>query len=247
MANPSKSFEFIRLYPSLTADPVDGRVGEIFYNVTMNTLRICVDDSPVTWQDLNLTPYLQARLGIVDYDSYEAYTSVTNIDPSDSYPAALSKLDLAVNAIQTDIAKEEVFDVGIGGTTTITATTITWDTDNAVPDIQVYVNGVKQQQDYADDGSGDYKKTSDNDLLFYYTVPQNARVIIRDERTGAGGGGGGTDLTNIIVDVQPDTNGNHSIGTVTKAWKDIFLKDTSSAQVYKIEIVSGIFTITPVP
>lgn len=49
MGNPSKSFEFIRLYPKLSADPVTGRIGEIYYNTTTSSLKMCVNDSPLQW------------------------------------------------------------------------------------------------------------------------------------------------------------------------------------------------------
>lgn len=53
MANPSKQFELIRLYPRLTADPVVGREGEIYYNNSLNRARICIQDTPsVIWADL---------------------------------------------------------------------------------------------------------------------------------------------------------------------------------------------------
>lgn len=51
MGNPSKQFEFIRLYPRLIADPATGKVGEIYYNSSLNKLRICVDPSPI-WSDI---------------------------------------------------------------------------------------------------------------------------------------------------------------------------------------------------
>jgi hypothetical protein len=61
------------------------------------------------------------------------------------------------------------------------------------------------------------------------------------------GGGTSTDLTNIVVDIQPDTSGNHSVGTVTKPWKDIFLKDKTTAQVWRLEVDSGVLQAVLVP
>lgn len=52
MANPSKQFEFIRLYPNLSSDPIAGRIGEFYWNTTINAPKVCVDDSPVTWVPL---------------------------------------------------------------------------------------------------------------------------------------------------------------------------------------------------
>lgn len=49
-----KSFDGgIRIAPNLllSSDPLTGKVGEIYWNTTLGTLRICVDPAPV-WQDL---------------------------------------------------------------------------------------------------------------------------------------------------------------------------------------------------
>jgi hypothetical protein len=50
MANPSKQFELIRLYPRLSSDPITGKVGEIYYNTSFNALRVCVSSSPLLWK-----------------------------------------------------------------------------------------------------------------------------------------------------------------------------------------------------
>lgn len=50
MGNPSKQFELIRLYPWLASDPVSGKVGEIYYNTTVNSLKICTNTAPLTWE-----------------------------------------------------------------------------------------------------------------------------------------------------------------------------------------------------
>jgi hypothetical protein len=52
--NPAKTFEFIRLYPKLTADPIQGRAGEMYYNVSTNRLRICVNSVGPVWSSLNM-------------------------------------------------------------------------------------------------------------------------------------------------------------------------------------------------
>lgn len=51
MSNPSKQFEMIRLYPKLDSDPAEGKVGEIYYNTTLQTLRLCIDSSPI-WNSI---------------------------------------------------------------------------------------------------------------------------------------------------------------------------------------------------
>jgi hypothetical protein len=111
------------------------------------------------------------------------------------------------------------------------------------------VNGVKKKQ--SPDGTapnGEFIKTGNNQIQFSTTIPQYAVVTIRDERAGAGlVPGGGVDLENITVDVKPATSGANSIGAVTRGWKEIYLKDTASAQVYRLSITAGVLGITPVP
>jgi hypothetical protein len=114
----------------------------------------------------------------------------------------------------------------------------------------IFWNGQKLQQ--ALDGNsanGDFIKTSANTVQFSYTLPQYAKITARLERQYAGGGGGGfpLDLENIQVDIQPDLNGNHSVGSISKGWKSLFLKDKVTAQVYELEVVSGTLQATAVP
>jgi hypothetical protein len=49
-----------------------------------------------------------------------------------------------------------------------------------------------------------------------------------------------TDLANIAVDIQPDGPGTHSVGAVARPWKDVFLKDKTTNDVYRLEIDNGI-------
>jgi hypothetical protein len=84
----------------------------------------------------------------------------------------------------------------------------------------------------------------------FSTAPANAQtldVFYFPDPLGGMGGGGSLDLTNIAADIQPDTNANHSLGTVTKAWKDIYLKDKITSQVWRLEVASGILQAVAVP
>lgn len=64
---------------------------------------------------------------------------------------------------------------------------------------------------------------------------------------GGGGGGSSTDLTNISVDMQPVTSGSHSVGTLAKPWKDIYLKDKSTSDIWRLEVDGGILQAVAVP
>lgn len=175
------------------------------------------------------------------------YTSLTNIAASDDFKTAISKLDAAINAIQLDLPVEEHFLV-VGSQTVFTTSTLTWNVLNTEPDIMVFVNGQKVKQSSTGlAAGGDFKKNANNIIEFFNPVPDQSSVTIRKENQGGGGGGGGSDLTNITVNPQPVTNAAHSLGTTGKAWSALYLKDTTSSQVYKLEVISGALTVTAVP
>jgi hypothetical protein len=222
------------------------RRGSTVYG-TMDIPELSSGETGVIGQDLPQD--LRLRLGILSENTFQNYTSLVNILSTDNYPTAISKLDAALAAIQNNTAKEENFTVGAGGQTIFNTTNIQFAVSNTIPDIQVYVNGQKQIQ--AQDGNpanGDFVKNTNQQIQFSYTVPENAIVTIRQERTGGGGGGGGgVDLTNIVVNMSPSVNGGQSVGTVAKGFSALYLKDTMSAQVYRLDMVSGVLTITPVP
>jgi len=237
------------------------REGGTIYG-TLDIPEISSGETVVIGQDLPTD--IRTRLGITSESTFEAYTSTFKILLGDSYATAISKLDAAINAeeiaraagdsnlqsqinaIQNDRAKEEGFTVGVGGQSVFNVAGFTWDADQTVFDLVVRVNGVQVEMDPTGGFNRDYRKNSDSQIEFAYTVPENARVVIRQERTG-GGGGGGSDLENINVDPKPDTNGARSLGAVTKAWQYLYLKDAATSQVYRFEIVNGVFNIEEVP
>src|SRR6478736_3119316 len=52
--NPFRRFDGIQLRPRYSADPIQGKLGEIYYNTTFNSLRLCTDESPLTWSDIGI-------------------------------------------------------------------------------------------------------------------------------------------------------------------------------------------------
>lgn len=191
----------------------------------------------------DLSAPIASRLGVIDDATYNPYTSTVNILPNDPYQAAISKLDAAINSLQSSAPTEE--SLTSTGQTIFNLSTLIFDASNAAYDIVVFRNGVKQAQDTTGGLLKDYRKNSNAQLEFSYTVPTAAIITVRLEN--AGGGGGSGDLTNINVNPQPYLNGAQSVGTVTKAWSGIFLKDIASSQVYRLDITSGTVNITPVP
>ena len=46
---------------------------------------------------------------------------------------------------------------------------------------------------------------------------------------------------NLAVNITPQTDGALSVGTETKAFNALYLKDTVTGQIYRIEIENGVF------
>ncbi len=206
-----------------------------------------VGEQIVLGQDLSKT--LRIRLGITGEAGYAPYTSTVVIAPSDPYSTAISKLDGVIASLAAETAEEEDFIVTnpLGQTTFTKSVMSDWSANNTAFDITVYVNGIKQKQDVTGGLTQDYRKTAVDTIEFSYTVPKDARVTIRDERTGVPPMGGGVDLTNITVDPQPITNAAFALGSVSKAWRSLYLKDTLSAQVYELKVIGGVLQAVEVP
>ena len=194
------------------------------------------EDLPLSWRQ---------KLGVLTETTFEAFANEFNISNTDTLPTAISKLDAALHAIQIDKAKEEIFDVTVAQNT-FTTSSISWSLDPGAPDITVRVNGVLLTQSPDGVEIRGYKKINTNTIETFSMVQANAEVVIRTERTGGGGGGGSTDLENIFVNIAPSSNGSKSVGTSLKGFKELYLKDTTSSQVYKISLTAGILDIDPV-
>jgi hypothetical protein len=146
---------------------------------------------------------IRTRLGIISETNYQAYSTTYVVDPGDSYPEAISKLDSAVYAIITDTAKEEIIVLG-SNTTIVDANILTagntytgkevqpWmpAVDNV--DIQVFVNDIPQTQDQTGGLLESFRKLDNHRLEFSYPLKAGWKIRIRDERTGGTGGGSGS-------------------------------------------------------
>jgi len=253
----------------------DGAVteGKIGTNAVTNTK---IETGAVSGNKIHAT--LKARLGVQD-TTYDAYSSTNVIGVNQSYPDALSTLDGAMTTIITNIPQEEVFTVGVGGMTTLTCTTISWNAGDAQRDITVRVNGKLLAP------IDEFTKASTTQLNFEFTIPEGAQVIVRKERTGAvasGGGGGiagiaiedegslivgtctrinfvgnavvtdaglgeatvtiaGADLSAVAQNIVPDGDDTRYLGSGTIGWKALYLSDQANGDVYRLEIVSGVF------
>lgn len=152
-----------------------------------------------------------------------------------------------IDDILSDTAREERVEA-VSGQTLITLSSITFNPLNSVRDVQVFRNmGRVFQSSTGNVSGGDFQKVGNNQIQFFYPLVAGDRITTRDERTGGGGGGGGsTDLENIAVEMAPDTNGGHAVGQNTKGFSALYLKDTTNASVWRVEIVSGALQATQV-
>lgn len=151
-------------------------------------------------------------------------------------------LQSQIDAITSDNAWEysEVVS-SVGGQTIFDVSPKTFNSSNAVHDLQVFRNAGKLYQGV------DFTKLDDHRIQTTLTIPQYTRITIRDERTGGtGGGGASVDLTMIDVNIQPDTDGGRSLGGV-KAWYDVVLKDHVSGSHYSLSVSGGILICDLVP
>jgi hypothetical protein len=134
---------------------------------------------------------VRARLGILSETTYTAYSSTTIIDANDNYAVAISKLDAAVSGFSLPTPYEEEFVVtNPSGQTVFNLSLFSMSPLNSLADTIVFVNGAYQRIDPAGGTAKDYKKTSATQIQFSYTVPYNARVLIRNNVVGGGGGSG---------------------------------------------------------
>ena len=152
-----------------------------------------------------------------------------------------------INAITSDHAREERFEA-VSGQTLFTLSTIVFDPSASIRGIVVYKNvGRVFMSSTGSLSDGDYVKVGTNQINWLYPLQDGDRVVVREERTGGGGGGGGaTDLENIIVDPSPDSNGGHALGTSSRSWSGVYLKDTMTSNVWLLQVVSGSFQTTQV-
>ena len=155
-----------------------------------------------------------------------------------------STLQGEITSILADRAKEERFEA-VSGQTTFTLSTIVFDPSTSVHDIEVFKNGLKMFQSetgsLAGVSGGDFVKVGTNQVQFLYGLKDGDRVIVRDERTG-----GGVDLTDVTTDILPDASGVRNLGSATKAWEALYLKDAATAAIWELQVVSGTIQVTQV-
>lgn len=80
----------------------------------------------------------------------------------------------------------------------------------------------------------DEAPTESQYLEVYYFIPSG------------GGGGGSGDLSAVAQDIIPDISGLRSLGTAAKAWKNLYLQDQVTSEIYRVRIINGVLDIESV-
>lgn len=129
---------------------------------------------------LDLPISIRQRLGITSDTSMQSYTSTTIISSTDTYPEAISELDLAVNQALSDTAIEETI-IASAGQTTINFSSIYFNPNPLSVDLKVYRDGLFMKQG----ASRDYQRTSGSQIVFNYPLLANEAIEGRLEKFAA--------------------------------------------------------------
>lgn len=228
-------------------DVVDAVVQQNVSDILNNSNNISTNAGNILTNSNNIA----TNTGNILTNTNNISTNTTNIAQNAS---DISDNDDDITDLQNDLgqilsneAAEEIkVSPGPGGATIFTLTSLTVDPDNTVRDVEVFVDGVRQG--IAVDGvfNASYKqfrKNSATEIEFANTVAAGAAIHIWKQGTSVISAGA---LTAINVDIQPSVSGGQSVGTITKPWASLFLKDKTTAQVWELEVDNGTFSVTQV-
>ncbi|MBK9390481.1 MAG: hypothetical protein IPN68_09905 [Bacteroidetes bacterium] len=127
------------------------------------------------------------------------------------------------------------------GQTLFDITDFDFSASNADFDITVFVNGAKQKQSISSGLDTDYRKNSATQVEFARPLNKlGTRVTVRRDVGGTITVNPGIDLNSITTNPAPDINGNRYLGTTSKGWAGLYVKDTANSTVWRIEVVNGV-------
>lgn len=141
------------------------------------------------------------RIGVNGDLTYEDYIAPTNIQASDTYPTAISKLDAAIANINTSTPQMHREVATLGQTVIDVPLAMAFAFDDGIPDIEFTVNGKKQALGI------EYNKTSTVRITSTYPFPAGADLLITKERTGG--------LPTVVNGVDVKLNGALIVGSAT--------------------------------
>jgi hypothetical protein len=134
----------------------------------------------------DLSNNIRARLGITGESTFQAYTSTEVVALTDTYPEAISKLDVGVETILRNNPKEQSFDAD-GVTSQFVLTDFAFSADATYLDITVWVDGRKQEQSLNGQLVNNYRKLGVNTIQFAVAPVAGSRVTVRKEGTSTAG------------------------------------------------------------
>jgi hypothetical protein len=161
----------------------------------------------------------------------------------------IDQLSGAIDSILSNNPDQYIETVAEVSGQTIFDIPFTFDPLSTVLDVEVFINGRRYPQcTVGDFSTGNFRKNSSTQIELDATIPYNAQFVIWKQGTATGGGGGGsTDLDNIDTNPKPAVAGGYSLGTISRPWSGLYLKDTVTSQVWLLQVVSGAFEVIEVP
>lgn len=167
----------------------------------------------------------------------------------DNLAIEIDQLSGAIDSILSNNPDQYIEDVTSLSGQSIFDIPFTFDALPTVLDVEVFINGRRYPQcTVGDFSTGNFRKNSSTQIELDETIPYNAQFVIWKQGTATGGGGGGgADLDNIDTNPKPAVAGGYSLGTISKAWSGLYLKDTITSQVWLLQVVSGAFEVIEVP
>lgn len=168
----------------------------------------------------------------------------TRIDTAET---EIDQLQADLATIESNNPDEENF-VAIAAQVLFTLTEFAVDADNSVRDAELFIDGRRQLQaiDGVFSATKTWRKNSTTEIEVA-AAPGAGKVVTVYKQGTAVVVGGGSDLANITIDPRPSVNGGNSLGTDTKAWASLKVKDKASAQVWEIEVNNGVLQAVTVP
>lgn len=135
-----------------------------------------LDSGEVAQIGLDLPTTIRDRLGILTESTYQPYTSTLIVSPTDTYPEAISKLDLAASTALSDTAVEETI-IATAGQTVVNFSIISFSPSPASVDLKVFRDGVFVHAPLH------YAKTSGSQVTFAYPLILNEFITGRMEKS----------------------------------------------------------------
>jgi len=91
----------------------------------------------------------------------------------------LVRIECELEYLQSNRPVDQTIAAGVGGQTVFTFSNLTWEDDNTIPDVTVFVETDFQRIDKAGGISEAYRKLADNQIEFSETIPEGVSVTAK--------------------------------------------------------------------